>query len=561
MKKTVGIVVLIILLALVGYYITGIVTERNVEKHINIINQTNGLHAAIKEYNRGWFTSQALLDWRLHIPAQVEKTASGEVRTIPEKNIQLNMPLKVYHGPIIFSDQGAVLGLGYADTQFNLPEPYQTEFKKTFTENSTQPQLILSLFIPFSYNSELTFSVPQFKLISKQDKTEFNWFGMSSSTTTNASLSKVKGDFVLNGLQIAQDKKLAQVGKISGDYKMHRADFDLYAGKANFDFSSLLIKDQDQIILQLENFNLNSQSSVDDGLYSAKMRASLDKLISGTKMFGPAHIALAMDNFDAASLSHIKQQLQQIQQAASNVEKQQLALALLPELPKLLGRGPKFEISELKFTMPEGTVEGDMVVSLPQAQSNNPFELMQKVQGQGHLKIPEATMKLALQPMVLQEVMAQQQPAQAPAVSQPAPSADQTAAQPSAAVVSPASNEQTAASAAPTATTPAQQPAAQPQTPAAASETNTAAQSSAPPALATSPTQTTATTTTSPMAPAVLPIDLKQQVAAKTDAKIQAMLQSGLIVQEDSFYVMDMKLNQGNLILNGKPFNAAMLKF
>ena len=68
MKKLAGLIIILAVLILGGYYGMGVLTERTIKKNIEVINQSNGLFAQIEQYNRGWFSSDAKIKWRLHVP-------------------------------------------------------------------------------------------------------------------------------------------------------------------------------------------------------------------------------------------------------------------------------------------------------------------------------------------------------------------------------------------------------------------------------------------------------------------------------------------------------------
>src|SRR5688500_11452332 len=99
MKKLTGLVLILAVLILGGYYGMGVITERTIKKNIAVINQTNGLYADIEQYNRGWFSSDAKVKWRLHVPERIVKNDDGTSRTVAAQDYNVAMSMKVYHGP------------------------------------------------------------------------------------------------------------------------------------------------------------------------------------------------------------------------------------------------------------------------------------------------------------------------------------------------------------------------------------------------------------------------------------------------------------------------------
>ncbi len=68
--------------------------------------------------------------------------------------------------------------------------------------------------------------------------------------------------------------------------------------------------------------------------------------------------------------------------------------AMMGEVKAMLARSPKFNINELSFKMPEGKVAADLHLSLPGDVDMEafPFSLLQKLQGDGTVRIAEGAM-------------------------------------------------------------------------------------------------------------------------------------------------------------------------
>lgn len=471
MKKLTGLVVILAILILGGYYGMGMITEQTVKRNVDNINQSNSLFVDIVEYNRGWFTSHAMLNWRLHIPERMVKSGNGQSQMVPAQDYQSQMPLKIYHGPFIFANKGIKFGLGYAQTDFNLPEKYSEQFKTLFTPDSTQPKLDMSLLVSYLNSSKVSMAVPEFKLVAKEGNGKFDWMGMNSTMNVSSDMDKISGDVIIDGMTFSKDQVTGTMSEVSTDYDLHRTESGLYLGDASMSFPSLIIQNNNQKMFELDDFDLHSNSDIENGLFNSHFQTSLDKIVANGKTYGPGNLEMAVRNLDAAVLAHINEEMKRVQQG-SDLEKQQAMIALMPEIPKLFSRGAEFEISEMTFTVPEGTIEGNMMISLPQGDNNNPFELMKKVQGNGRLKVPAAVLKQVLSQSNQQRLMSSPQ-------SQPANSS----------------------------------------------------------------------------------MDVAGQSSSQADQQINAMVQSGMLVQQGTDYIIEMSLNQGQLMVNGKPFNPAMMKF
>lgn len=519
MKKLIGLVVIVAALVLGGYYGMGLITERTLKRNVDVINQSSNLFVDIEEYDRGWFTSTATLNWRVHIPERVIKNSNGQSTTTPSQDHKIQMPLTIYHGPFIYTNSGVKFGLGYAESHLALPASYVEKFNNLYTSESIQPKLLLSMFVNYLNNSRLHVGLPSFKMIAKQGGDQFEWFGMDTDFSISASLKNIEGNISIDGASLIKNKIKALLGKVNSDYNLHQTDTGLYLGDASMSLPSLIVSENDQKIFEVEKFTARSSSDIESGLFNSYFNTSLDKVTGNGKTYGPALLEMSLKNLDASVLASINEEFNKMQQS-SDTQRQQALFTILPLLPKLFSQGAQFEISKLNLVMPEGAISGEMQISLPKGEAGNPFQLLQKVQGSGKLKIPAVVLKdfmtisakqrLVSQP-TLQQAMTQQMQNQNSAAS---PQTEQSA-------------------------TPA--------------PTNTAQ----PPADATAPSQPVAAEPIKPMTLA----ELHQQAQAEADQKLATLVQSGLLSLQGTDYVIELNLQQGQLSVNGKPFNPAMMQF
>lgn len=501
MKKITGLVVIVAALVLGSYYGMGYLTEKKVREDLIALNQSNGLSAEIKKYNRGLFKSNALVDWHLAVPERVSTLPNGQTQTLPAENYEMQMPLVIHHGPVIFANKKVKFGLGYAQTDLTLPAKYSEKFNKVFSGASTQPKLDLSMFVSYLNNTNVDAKVPAFKLIANEGNGQLDWTGMTSATTISSDLGKINGDVTIDGLNVIKEPMNTVISAITGKYSLHKSETGMYLGDASLSFPSLVITNANKKIFELNQFNVNSDTNIEKGLFSSHFKSSLDKVVAHDKTYGPGSLGMAIRNLDAAILAKLNEQINQIQQSTDS-DRQKILLAMLPELPKLFSQGPEFEITEMNLVMPQGNIEGHMLVALPKTDSANPFELIQKIQGNGKLKVPTVVLKDILTESIRQALSAPQPPK----------------------TINDSIVQQMQQQNSGKAILTTNQPATQPTVPAT-------------------------------------PAEIALQAAATADKQLLSMLQSGLLTQQGNDYVVELTLNQGQLVVNGKPFNPAMLKF
>lgn len=496
MKKILGLVVILAVLILGSYYGTGMITERTLRKNVLTINQSNGLYVEIEKYNRGWFTSKANFTWRVTVPERVVKE-ENTTKTIPAQSYSLDMPLTVYHGPVIFADSKVKFGLGYGQTKLKLPQPYLTQFGNLFTAQSTQPEMDVSVLVNYLNRSRLRISVPQFTLIAKADKTLFEWKGFTNDVTISNNLDVIDGDFMIDGIHVKKDDASVQLGKVTSEYDLHKSTEGLYLGQASVDLPSLVVVEKEQKIFELQQWQAHSKSSIDDGLFNTHLEASLDTIVANGKSYGPGVLRMAFKNLDAQVLAEMNEKVNQMQQG-SDMQKQQALIHLLPDFPKLLNKGATFEISEMRFVMPQGEVAGDLVVRLPKGDTGNPFQLIQKTQGEGHLQIPADVLHGIMKQSVKQKMLEQ-------------PNLQQAIAE---------------------------------QIQAGQQASNTQAQ-----------TSTEETQGNDPLTPQ----QLDKKAENEANEKLGALVKAGVLTRKDQSYVINLKLENGQLTVNGQPFSTDMI--
>ncbi|GGI88868.1 YdgA family protein [Legionella impletisoli] len=544
MKKLVGLIIILVVLVLGGYYGTGLMTERTLKRDITLVNQANGLNVTINRYDRGWFTSKADLLWKVHVPERVVKNQDGQPTLQPAQDYTLDMPLSIYHGPVIFAEDGVHFGLGYAKTELNLPDQFKQKFADAFTTDSTSPKLNVSVLVNYLNRSRFRVQLPQFTLIAKEGNGQFKWHGMTSDVTLTSRLDHIDGDMIIQGIDVKKDQISARVSQVSSEYDLYQAENGLYLGQASFSLPSVLVTNGDQKIFELNKFSVHTKSDIEDGLFHSHLEASINQLYSNGKNYGPGEIKLAIKNLDADVLAKINEQANQMQ-GNTDADRQQALFTILPELPKLFSKGAEFEVSKLSFVMPEGSIEGNLTLNLPKGDSSNPFQLIQQIQGEGQLKLPADLVKEALKETSKQQLVKQPtlQDALAKQIEMHSSGDQQDKQQPQDAEVSKQDVE-----------------AQQQETTQRSDQSSAQAQDQ--------PQVAESTTNATQKDPAQQPVtkqmtlaELDQKAEAKAQEKLDALVAAGALEKQGNEFVIHVTLNEGQLTVNGKPFNPAMIQY
>lgn len=221
-------------------------------------------------------------------------------------------------------------------------------------------------------------SIPSFKLTAKDGNGKFNWMGMDSTTSMSSNLDKVEGEIEFDGAEFSKDDTKLSLGKVTSEYDLHKTTTGLYLGQASFSLPSLAVVVKDQKMFEISELTLSSSSDIDDNLFSTHFSAALKSLFANGQNYGPGEVEMSLRNLDAEVLAKINEQANAMQRGTDQ-ERQQALMAMLPELPKLFSKGAEFEISKLSLKLPQGMIDGNLLITLPKGDSSNPFELIQKL--------------------------------------------------------------------------------------------------------------------------------------------------------------------------------------
>ncbi len=283
MKKIAGLVVILAVLILGGYYGMGLITERTLKRNVEVVNQSTGLTVNIAHYNRHWFQSSAAIDVLVHIPEQVEMNKDGKSETIAAQDYTMDVPVTIYHGPVIYTSSGVLFGLGYAESDLNLPKELVEKLSPYLAPQSTSPKFKLSVFVNYTNKSRFQVEVPAFKLLAKEGNNEAEWLGMLGDINVSSDLKNISGDFTLDGINVVKDKMNGVLGKVTSDYSLHKTEDGLYLGQAGVSVPSLVVTQEGNPLFALTQFKAHTENTVDNGLFESTFKTSLDKVVSNTR--------------------------------------------------------------------------------------------------------------------------------------------------------------------------------------------------------------------------------------------------------------------------------------
>lgn len=563
MRKTIGIGLIVILVLLASYFITGIITERTLKRDIELINQNSGFEVNLKEYRRGWFCSKANFDWIFVVPARTVTDNNNQTRILPAQTYTVAMPLTIHHGPIIFTEGFPRFGFGFAKTTLNLPQEYLSQFNELFKSTSVKPTVNLNILVSFLNRTRFLVEVPDFKLISNEDGSQFEWRGMNNVITLSGSLNNIKGDLDIAGFLITKDNRTLNFDNVNSKYNLRKDVTGLYFGDASINLDSLIAKEDEAQRLRLDHLEILSNSDIKNELFNGSILASFSLLEIQNKRYGPFRLNFALKNLDANALSEINTKVSNLDNP--NQSSQQLLWVILPELPRLFNKGARLEIKNTILQVPEGNIKLDLDLGLNKGDLDNPLTVMKKLQGEGTLTLTKQVlynMMLVSQRHQLiqkelkrqnQELIQQKQnETQVKAMSTEADAGKVKAAEeqvPASEQLKVETNNTTTSTVAPGVT--------------AGSENQVKTVEDRNAALMPDADNLPRI----PLGPGpqltqkINSVLIEKQASVEVNRRIKELLESGMLTEDNDSYIVKFKYSDGELMVNEKPFNPSMLNF
>lgn len=391
MKKWFGLGIVLLVIVLCGYYAMGIATERTLKKNIDVLNQSNKVDVVLERYKRGWFSSQADLKWTISVPQENPDQIMHRTVFPTNKIYTFEIPVKIYHGPIMWANSKLFFGLGYAHADARIPKEFEQKLLENYNLQSQKFEYSISIFINYLNRANIKLAIPRYTIRSKQGENFFQWMGMATSIEVSGDKQRLEGDFYLKGFSWKDDDIKGLFGPLKADYDMHQAQSNLYVGNAQLKFSSMAMFKQDQTILRITDGQIQSDSDVKDGLFNSNFSAKLSQLVIMDRVYSRSNFDLSFKNIDANVLALMNRKLTDLQKSSPNgIDKQKLFWTVIPDLPALLSKGAQMKIDNFETNLSNGHVKVDLSLGLPNESLTNPMQLVQKIEGESHIRISQA---------------------------------------------------------------------------------------------------------------------------------------------------------------------------
>jgi uncharacterized protein YdgA (DUF945 family) len=375
MKKLAGFIVILAVFVLGAYYAMGFVVQRTLDKHVKAITPNPYYTVTLDKYERGWFCSRGVLGMKINLPAQNNLLANGQTQTHPKMDIQLNLPIRVSHGPFIFGKTGLRFGIAQV---------------------TTQPETHYGFFVNYLNRSVINYALPAFSMDSQSGNPNSNfhsdWKGLNAMLSVSPDIDDAQGDFTMLGLHIVANQVDLNLGEIEQSFNLNRSKEGLWLGDSHLRVPAISVKGDNGQQFVMNGLELLGKSYVADDALNFNLELSLQDLVVNNETFGPGNLKLSLTQLEPVAMANIYKQLGTL---SNNGNSNLTMLAIMAELPKLVSKGSQLEFSET-LKVPEGQIVGNLSISLPKSEGGDPSQVFAKVQGSGQFRAPMATVKEAI---------------------------------------------------------------------------------------------------------------------------------------------------------------------
>lgn len=376
MKKWTGLVGAFIVLVFIGYFVCGRVVRGDLEKVVAGLPKSQFFSFQLSEYSKGWFCSRAVLDFKMHIPAENGNHPAQTKNAVKAIDMEFKVPLLIHHGPIIWTASGLRFGMGQVTT---LPETHY------------------GVFISYANKLWVRYVLPGFSVMTNNylpnGESQFDWRGLISYLVANPELDQLKGKIHFLGLHFIANQAEVNLSEFIDQFNIYYAKEGIWLGQTDFSFPAMQVKYNANTLFDLSDLTIAGKADLVDESLNYQVEVNLKKLFVNNTQYGPGEINLSINNLDPVVMGKINQLEMEMLQGKNNSALP--LLSLMSEFPKLLAKGSELEFSQ-QLTLPQGQEEAYIKIALPKDGESDPAKMLQKVQGQGSFKAPIAAVKLAM---------------------------------------------------------------------------------------------------------------------------------------------------------------------
>jgi|GEM_PF-4975469 len=384
MRKIVAVIIaLIVVIAIAAPYGMGILAKKKVVAMLERSGHNPNVSVIMTQYERGWFESNADLDVQLILPPLANLTQGNSF------TLAFKVKEHIIHGPIVFSRKGIKLGLAFVESHVELDPMAKALVEGIFKGQKSRPQIDADTLFHLTGSTTSYLTVPPY--LYQNNHLLIHWKGLNGKWCFSGNYDGVSADTHFAGLvgSIPQAKLL--VGAFDSKSRMQRSDHGLWTGTNKISLNKFALDIAGTHKIQLDNMSFNVSSNLNNQLFSTTFGAEMKQLQWNGRSFGPGRYKIEVSNLDAKALAQIHQVIDASANLSPELKQQRLA-SLAGVWLRLIARGAKLDIQDVRLTMPEGNFLANGSLGLDVAKPNDDDKgligMIQRVNANVNVEMP-----------------------------------------------------------------------------------------------------------------------------------------------------------------------------
>lgn len=369
----------IVPLAVVVFYLvpmfTGVIFQLVYQHLISVYNADGQVNIQIKEYQRGWFYSHAILQVRVLDP---QFKALLQTFNIQHPPTIFTINQEIIHGPIIINHQARLrswFGLASLHNTMNIAKQ-----GKFIVEDDD--------LISFAGNCYKYFKIPPFTYNGISDLTLNFKRGLEGSIRFHPKQKRLSGDIYLFDFAMENQNTSLTISNLTVSFNQMKSPHHLWLGRLSV-FLPEIEGHDDSGNFKINGLVFDGSSSEQYGQVNDFRRIDVDTIQLGKQNFGPGHIQFSVTGLDAQAIQDLITSYRKIVDEGERYESQ-LEYKITMMLPKVFSDKTIVKLDNFELQTPVGGVYFNGSLSWPQSLASSPddmTELFQVSDAQAHLRM------------------------------------------------------------------------------------------------------------------------------------------------------------------------------
>lgn len=376
--------------AIITPFLLGIAIKHSIYRIVAFYNAQNDTNVVVKEYKRGWFSSDALLYLTVKRPElhKISVIVSDNGETFPT-DLTFTLQEHINHGPLlIHAIPQKLLSWGMADIHHNVH--LSSELAKFIHPmNVHQPIIRMKSVVEFHGALKQHLALSPFVVLFPDGESTMQFNGMELDVMVEPLLKDVTGHMVVDKTQLITHGLVIEMPNFIGHYNTHLLTSGFWGGKTEVGVPEISVHDAAGKSIALLDIHFDGFLKEHSGLLSGEKVIDIKKIEINNQEYGPLHLHFSAAGMSAQGVSLFFSEYNQFLQE-NHVYRGEFKDDFYNAVPKMIYPGSTIKIADFSFNTPEGNLNfsGDVywpesLRALPQTLS----DIMSVTKANSHLSV------------------------------------------------------------------------------------------------------------------------------------------------------------------------------